>query len=253
MSNKNEIIFSPTLNVTKIRLSPNGDARNVHLEVFTCSPAGKNIAFTRHVYHAVFLVTTSTTPATTPAMNTSQCSIQQLEKAPLKAQGDQCVSRESFPRERCGGYCNPADDQCKCCSVGTTSLQAILFDCAVNGSKTETEEKIIQIRRIQSCSCNVCREGCSVRQFDKAPLKINQDQCVSRENIPKERCGGNCRSDSSDQCTCCSISKTYLQPFVFDCSVNGARNVTEQKTVNIQRIQTCNCNACTKGTSNNGN
>jgi hypothetical protein len=199
------------------------------------------------------LCVTTTIQTTTPITNTTECTMQQYDNGPLKVNNGQCVSRESFPRERCGGYCESNNsDQCKCCSVGTTYVQSVLFDCFVDGSKTITEERTIQIRRIQSCSCNICHDSCSVRQYDSAPLRINNNQCVSQENVPRERCSGQCESDSGDQCTCCSVGKTYLQPIVFDCLVNGSQNVTEQKTVEIRRIQSCNCNVCSGGISNNG-
>ncbi|CAF1584220.1 unnamed protein product, partial [Adineta ricciae] len=195
------------------------------------------------------LVTTTTTRmlSTTPITNTTECTMQQFDNAPIKVNNGQCVSRSSFPRERCGGYCeSDSSDQCKCCGVGTTYVQSVLFDCFVDGSTTETVEKTIQIRRIQSCSCNVCHDKCSVRQYDSAPLRINNDQCVSRESIPRERCSGQCESND-DQCTCCSVGETYLQPIVFDCYVDGSRTVTEPRTVEIRRIQSCNCNVCSSG------
>jgi hypothetical protein len=37
----NEIIFATTLNATKIRLTPNGDVKNLRLEVFACSDFGR--------------------------------------------------------------------------------------------------------------------------------------------------------------------------------------------------------------------
>ncbi len=197
--------------------------------------------------------TATTSLTTTPITNTTECIMQQYDDGQLKVNNGQCISRDSFPRERCSGYCeSDSSDQCKCCGVGTTYLQSVVFDCFVNNSKTITEEKTIQIRRVQSCSCNVCHDSCSVRQYDSAPLRINNNQCVSRDNVPRERCSGQCESDSGDQCTCCSVGQTYLQPIVFDCLVNGSQNVTEQRTVEIRRIQSCNCNVCSGGTSNNG-
>jgi hypothetical protein len=198
------------------------------------------------------ITTTTRSITTTPITNTTECTMQQFNNAPLVVNNGQCISRDSFPRERCGGYCeSDSSDQCKCCSVGTTYLQSVVFNCFTDSSKTITEEKIIQIRRIQSCNCNICHDSCSVRQYDSAPLRINNNQCVSRENVPRERCSGQCESDSGDQCTCCSVGQTYLQPIVFDCLVNGSQNVTEQRTVEIRRIQSCNCNVCSGGISNN--
>ncbi|CAF2527114.1 unnamed protein product [Rotaria sp. Silwood2] len=361
----NEIIFPRTLNATKIRLTPNGDVENLHLEIFACAPLitetdtpstpcsltewsdwtpcsrtcgigyktrtrnvnlthdcneeqlverqscmdrrcqclldeafyvrvfqrepsdSKDIGYiytysndTTELRNFVYIndtvdqgtiirtqdncyivyctadglklsdnqCVTTTILTTTPTTNTTVCTMQQYEYAPLKANNGQCISRESFPRERCGGYCDSdSNDQCKCCSIGTTYLQSVLFDCFVNGSKTITEEKTIQIRRIQSCSCNICRDSCSVRQYDSAPLRMNDNQCISREKVPRERCSGYCESDSGDQCTCCSVAKTYLQPIVFDCLVNSTQNVTVQRTVDIRRIQSCNCNVCSGG------
>lgn len=191
------------------------------------------------------------TTTTTPAPNTTECTIEQSESAPLVVEDGLCVSRDSFPRERCGGYCeSDSNDQCQCCGVGTTYLQSIVFDCFTDKSKTKKEERIIAIRRIQSCSCNICHDTCSVRQYDSAPLRIDNNQCISRENIPRERCSGQCESDSADQCTCCSVGTTYLQPYEFDCFVNGSSTVIEQRTVQIRRIQSCNCNVCSGGVSN---
>jgi hypothetical protein len=108
------------------------------------------------------LCVTTTIQTTTPITNTTECTMQQYDNGPLKVNNGQCVSRESFPRERCGGYCESNNsDQCKCCSVGTTYVQSVLFDCFVDGSKTITEEKTVEIRRIQSCNCNVCSGGIS--------------------------------------------------------------------------------------------
>jgi hypothetical protein len=92
---------------------------------------------------------------------------------------------------------------------------------------------------------------CTMQQFDNAPLRINNNQCVSRQNVPRERCSGQCKSDSGDQCTCCSVGETYLQPIIFDCFVNGLQSVTEQRTVEIRRIQSCNCNVCSGGITYN--
>ena len=195
--------------------------------------------------------TTTTTSTTTPITNTTECTLQQSDNAPLVVNDGLCISRDSFPRERCGGYCeSDSHDQCQCCGVGRTYLQSVLFDCFTDQSKTKREERTIPIRRIQSCSCNICHDSCSVRQYDSAPLRINNNQCISRENIPKERCSGQCESDSADQCTCCSVGTTYLQSMVFDCFVNGSSTVTEERTVEIRRIQSCNCNVCAGGVSN---
>ena len=177
--------------------------------------------------------------------NTIECAMQQYDDGPLKLNKGQCTSRKSFPRERCGGYCqSDSSAHCQCCSIRTAYLQSVVFDCFVNGSTTIIEEKILKIWRIKSCRCNMCRDSCAVWQYDSAPLRINNNQCVSRENIPRERCSGHCESDGHDQSTCCSVAKTYLQPIVFDCLINGSSNVTEQKTMEVRRIQSCNCNAC---------
>ena len=179
-----------------------------------------------------------------PSKRAETCSVLQSDVAPLLENDGQCVSRDSFPRERCGGYCNPGDENCTCCSIGSTVGQLVLFDCAVNGTSRAIEQRFIEVRRIQSCTCHVCHQGCAVRQVELAPLKIEQNRCLSRESIPKERCGGECPSDSHGQCRCCSVGKTYLRPYVFDCLLNGTRNGTEQKTVQIRRIQSCNCRRC---------
>ncbi|UJR29915.1 hypothetical protein I4U23_017463 [Adineta vaga] len=199
------------------------------------------------------LVTTTTMQTTTPITNSTECTMQQYDNGPIKVNNGKCISRNSFPRERCGGYCeSDSSDQCKCCGIGETESQAVLFDCFVDGSTTQTVEKVITIQRIKSCSCNVCHDKCSVHQFDSAPLRINKDQCISRENIPRERCSGQCESDSDDQCTCCSVGETYLQPVIFDCFVDGLQNEPVQKTVEIRRIRSCNCNVCSGSTSNSG-
>lgn len=36
----NEVIFPITLNATKIRITPNGDVKNLRIEIFACSPFG---------------------------------------------------------------------------------------------------------------------------------------------------------------------------------------------------------------------
>lgn len=196
---------------------------------------------------------TSTVRTTTPKSNSSTCEVQQSGKAQLKINNGQCISRKQFARERCGGSCaSNSDDQCKCCSVGATHSESVVFDCFVNGSTTVTEEKTIEIRRISSCNCNVCRDGCSVRRFDSAPLRVNNNQCVSRELVPRERCDGQCESDSISQCTCCSIAQTYIQPMLFDCAAVNTTNPIEQKTLQIRRIQSCNCNTCVGGLRTNG-
>ncbi|CAF3717462.1 unnamed protein product, partial [Rotaria socialis] len=198
-------------------------------------------------------VTTTIMSSTTPITNNTQCAMQQFSNAPIKVNNGRCISRQSFPQEHCGGYCkSDSDYECKCCSIGTTYLQSVLFDCLVDGSKSVTEEKMIDVRRIQSCSCNECHDDCTIRQYESSPLRINSNRCVSRENVPRERCGGHCESDSDDQCTCCSITKTYLQPIIFDCLVNEAQNVTEQRTVEIRRIKECSCNICSNRSLNNG-
>ncbi|CAM4824262.1 unnamed protein product [Rotaria magnacalcarata] len=197
-------------------------------------------------------VTTTTMSSTTVVTNNTRCTMQQFSNTPIKANNGRCISRQSVPREHCGGYCeSDSDYECKCCSIGTTYLQPVLFDCLVNGSKTVTEEKMIDIRRIQTCSCNVCHDDCAIRQYESSPLRINSNRCVSREKVPRERCSGHCESDSDDQCTCCSITKTYLQPIIFDCLVNEAQNVTEQRTMEIRRIKACSCNICSSRSLNN--
>ena len=196
---------------------------------------------------------TTTVRTTTPKSNSTTCEVQQFDKAPLKINNGQCTSRLQFARERCGGSClSNSDEQCKCCSIGTTHLESVVFDCFVDGSTTVTEEKIIQIRRISSCNCNVCRDGCAVRRYDSAPLRANNNQCVSRELVPRERCAGQCESDSSSQCTCCSIAQTFLQPLLFECALNATTNVVEEKTLQIRRIQSCHCNMCVGGVRTNG-
>ena len=193
--------------------------------------------------------TTSTTTTSTTT-NSTECTMQQTGEETIVVNNGLCRSRDRFPRERCGGYCeSDSNDQCKCCGVATTRTQAVVFDCFTDNSKTKSEQRTIEIRRIESCSCNICQDRCSVRQFDSAPLRINNNQCISRVNLPRERCGGQCESDSATECTCCSIAKTYIQPIVFDCYFNGSL-VAEQKTVDIRRIQSCNCNACAGEISN---
>jgi hypothetical protein len=92
---------------------------------------------------------------------------------------------------------------------------------------------------------------CTVQQSNNARLVANNGLCTSVDSYPRERCSGQCESDSGDQCTCCSVGTTYLQPIVFNCFVNGSKNITEQKTIEIRRIQSCNCNVCSGGISMN--
>ena len=86
--------------------------------------------------------------------------------------------------------------------------------------------------------------NCSVVEYGQAPLTIRNGQCVSRESVSRERCGGACLSDSDEQCRCCSIGSIYSQSVTFDCLIAGDTKKTEEKIIAIQRIKSCQCDAC---------
>ncbi len=62
----NEIIFAITLNATKIRITPNGDVKNLRLEVFACSHYGKTSILLLNIFIR-FCLGNETTTTTTKA------------------------------------------------------------------------------------------------------------------------------------------------------------------------------------------
>jgi hypothetical protein len=102
----------------------------------------------------------TTMASTTVAVNNTRCVVQEFNAAKIRTQNGQCVSRDRIPRQRCSGYCQgDSDEECKCCGVGLSVAQPVIFDCIVNGKENVKEERMIEIRRIQSCRCNSCHNG----------------------------------------------------------------------------------------------
>ncbi|CAF1321223.1 unnamed protein product [Adineta steineri] len=271
----NEIILSTTLNATKIRITPNSDVKNLHVEVFACSSF-------------VAETTTTGTPcvlsewsAWSPCSRT--CGIGFKTRTRNGSSSKSCSEAQLIEHQSC------SDRRCECLldeafyvrifnkkpvgdkeigyvdtySNGTTQARNIIY---VN----DTVDQGTMIRTRDSChivhctadglklSDNQClttttttpitnTTRCTVQQFDSSPLKVNNGQCTSRDSFPRERCSGQCESDSMRQCTCCSVGETYVQSVVFDCFANGSPTVTEQKTIQIRRIKSCNCNVCSGG------
>ena len=92
--------------------------------------------------------------------STTNCTVREYQKVQLKIENNRCISRNTIAQQRCGGSCIDDDDEeCECCSVGTIALQPITFDCFTDNTKTNKEERIIQIPRIQTCQCHVCKNS----------------------------------------------------------------------------------------------
>jgi hypothetical protein len=141
-------------------------------------------------------------------------------------------------------YINDSVDQG---TIIRTQDNCYIVYCTADGLKLSDNQCITSTSTPTPTTTPSNITNCTVQEYGKAPLQINNNQCVSRESITRERCGGYCQSDSGDQCTCCSVGTTYLQPVIFDCLGNGSESVTVEKTIQIQRIQTCQCNVCHGG------
>lgn len=117
-----------------------------------------------------------------------------------------------------------------------TTDECYKFTCSADGLTVSKNQCVTPVPPVIT--------NCTVREYNKVPLRVENNRCVSRDTVPEQRCVGSCIDSNDEECKCCSVGTTILQPMVFDCFTDNTMRNREQRIIRIKRIQSCQCHVC---------